>query len=79
MVWGTYHFWKHTTLQNGKNMAQKEVPQSARLSASGGEGFPIAIWAMPKCRGRQFLWVFPECTKWHGRRQGDQRGDRRGD
>ena len=37
-------------------MARKKVPQSARLSAGGG---PIAIWAMPKCRGRQTKWVFP--------------------
>ena len=35
----------------------KKVPQSARLSAGGG---PIAIWAMPKWRGRQNLWVFPK-------------------
>ena len=31
-----YHFRKHTTLQNGKNSARKQVPQSARLSEGGG-------------------------------------------
>ena len=48
-------------------MARKKVPQSARLSAGGG---PIAIWAMPKCRGRQGKRVFPNprnirCAKLH--------------
>ena len=38
------------------NMARKKVPQSARVSAGG---YPIAIWAMPKCRGRQFKRVLP--------------------
>ena len=31
-----YHFRKHTTLQNGKNSARKQVPQGARLSEGGG-------------------------------------------
>ena len=35
MVWGTYRFRKHTTLQNGKKWPKKKVPQSARLSAGG--------------------------------------------
>ena len=39
-------------------MARKKVPQSARLSA--GRGGPIAIWAMPKWRGRQPIRVFPK-------------------
>ena len=37
-------------------MARIKVPQSARMSAGGG---PIAIWAMPKWRGRQPIRVFP--------------------
>ena len=38
-------------------MARIKVPQSARMSAGGGG--PIAIWAMPKWRGRQGISVFP--------------------
>ena len=49
-------------------MARKKVPQSARLSAGGG---PVAIWAMPKCRGRQTKSVFPYgtfiVTRWSGK------------
>ena len=37
MVWGTYRFRNHTTLQNGKKNGPKKVPQSARLSAGGGQ------------------------------------------
>ena len=40
MVWGTYRFRKHTTLQNGKKWPKK-VPQSARLSAGGGFKSPF--------------------------------------
>ena len=62
MVWGTYRFRKHATLQNGKKWPKKKVPQSARLSAGGGG--QIAIWAMPKCRGHQTKWVLP-IGQWH--------------
>ena len=27
MVWGTYRFWKHTTLQNGKKWPEKKCPR----------------------------------------------------
>ena len=46
-----WHRWLYELLKS----VWKKVPQSARLSAGG----PIAIWAMPKCRGRQGVRVLP--------------------
>ena len=57
MVWGTYRFRKHTTLQNGKNGPKKSAPECPVECGGGG---PIAIWAMPKCRVHELKWVFPK-------------------
>ena len=61
MVWGTYRFRKHTTLQNGKKWPEKSAPECP-VECGGGL---IAIWAMPKWRGRQNLWVFPKGQVFH--------------
>ena len=52
MVWGTYRFRKHTTPKNGPKKSAPMCP----VECGGG---PIAIWAMPKWRGRQRIRVFP--------------------
>ena len=36
MVWGTYRFRKHTTLQNGKNGPKKSAPECPVECGGGG-------------------------------------------